>query len=462
MKPTRFSYKGKRIRAGDKHLIFRLGLMCLTPMFFFVLLAFHLPHLQAVKWAQVGIPNIGETVLSGIDTVYLAISIAVSLLVCAGLGALYFKCFPQHYKQLEHRQAIAQMVVSNGWCDTSDGKSDSWFQDLGQSGKKRIVRFPQVWYFMRKGVIHLTVKISMDKHQKQLADLESKIEPGLFCETISKSYHDGYLSYGFLYNAALARIGIADVTVTDGAMKLMHHISWRFDSLPHMLIAGGTGGGKTYFLLTIIQALVRANAVLYVLDPKNADLADLAAVMPSVYHKKEDMIDCLNQFYEDMMAQSAAMKALPNYLPGQNYAYYGLPAHFLIFDEYVAFMEMVGMRESGPVMDKIKQIIMLGRQSGFFLILACQRPDAKYLQDGARDQFNFRVALGRLSEHGYSMMFGDVRKEFLPKDSKGRGYVDVGENVITEFYTPLVPAGYEFLREIGRYTAVPEDGGDVP
>jgi len=134
------------------------------------------------------------------------------------------------------------------------------------------------------------------------------------------------------------------------------------------------------------------------------------------------------------------------------YAHYGLPAHFLIFDEYVAFMELLGPRDSVPVMDKIKQIIMLGRQSGFFLILACQRPDAKYLQDGARDQFNFRVALGRLSEHGYSMMFGEVKKAFFPKTIKGRGYVDVGENVITEFYTPLVPAEYDFLGEIGRYT----------
>ena len=46
-------------------------------------------------------------------------------------------------------------------------------------------------------------------------------------------------------------------------------------------------------------------------------------------------------------------------------------------------------------MNKLKQIVMLGRQAGFFLILACQRPDAKYLGDGIRDQFNFRVALGR-------------------------------------------------------------------
>ena len=67
-----------------------------------------------------------------------------------------------------------------------------------------------------------------------------------------------------------------------------------------MLIAGGTGGGKTYFILTIIEALLRTNAKLYVLDPKNADLADLSAVMPEVYYRKEEITDCIDHFF--MMA----------------------------------------------------------------------------------------------------------------------------------------------------------------
>ena len=105
----------------------------------------------------------------------------------------------------------------------------------------------------------------------------------------------------------------------------------------------------------------------------------------------------------------------------------------MIFDEYVAFMEMLNTREREDVLNKLKQIVMLGRQVGFFLILACQRPDAKYLGDGIRDQFNFRVALGRMSE--------------------GCGYADTGKGVITEFYTPVVPKGYDFLREIGTLAA---------
>jgi len=162
------------------------------------------------------------------------------------------------------------------------------------------------------------------------------------------------------------------------------------------------------------------------------------------------MISCLDLFFNEMMKRNEEMKLMPGYKTGQNYASLNLKAHFLIFDEYVAFMEMIGSKENIAVLSKLKQIVMLGRQSGFFLILACQRPDAKYLGDGIRDQFNFRVALGRMSEMGYSMMFGETGKQFFLKKIKGRGYVDMGSGVITEFFTPIVPKGYDFIKEIEK------------
>ena len=60
------------------------------------------------------------------------------------------------------------------------------------------------------------------------------------------------------------------------------------------------------------------------------------------------------------------------------------------------------------------------------------------------------MALGRMSELGYSMIFGEVKKEFFFKNVKGRGYADTGKGVITEFYSPVVPKGYDLLREIKK------------
>ena len=159
----------------------------------------------------------------------------------------------------------------------------------------------------------------------------------MYCELTDKELKDSYVEYTLLYDTIANRISIEDVQAKDGRLRLMENVWWEYDKLPHMLIAGGTGGGKTYFILTLIEALLRTNAVLFVLDPKNADLADLQAIMPDVYYKKEDMLACIDRFYEEMMKRSEDMKLMENYRTGENYAYLGLPANFLIFDEYVAF-----------------------------------------------------------------------------------------------------------------------------
>ena len=49
------------------------------------------------------------------------------------------------------------------------------------------------------------------------------------------------------------RISIDEVIAENGGLRLMKNLVWEYDSLPHALICGGTGGGKTYFLLTIIE-----------------------------------------------------------------------------------------------------------------------------------------------------------------------------------------------------------------
>lgn len=134
----------------------------------------------------------------------------------------------------------------------------------------------------------------------------------------------------------------------------------------HRLIRILINNDKAKRILTVIEALLKSNAVMYVLDPKNADLADLSAVMPEVYYKKEDITACIGRFYDGMMARSETMKVLENYKTGENYAYLGLAPHFLIFDEYVAFMEMLTTKENAAVLNKLKQIVMLGRRLDIF------------------------------------------------------------------------------------------------
>lgn len=439
-------YRGTRIRFRDKDLVCR-SVVTVVVVFLSIYLAL---NSQGIKKMLIDGMNLFANEMES-ERTRMIVSLTVLLLLFGGLFFLYWRYGVSHYEKLIHRQKLARMVVDNGWYTISKEADTSFFKDVSfGKEKEKITYFPKMYYRMKKGVICISLEVRMNQFQEQFLKLEKKLESGLFCELIEKEVSHSYIEYALQYDMLGNRISIDEAIAENGSLKLMSNIYWAYDELPHMLIAGGTGGGKTYFILTIIESLLRTNAVMYVADPKNSDLADLAVILPKVTYKKEDIIDMINTFYEGMMYRTETMKQLPNYQSGKNYAYLGLEPHFFIFDEYVAFMEMLDNKESAEVLNKLKKIVMLGRQMGYFLILACQRPDAKYLGDGIRDQFNFRVALGRNSELGYTMMFGETNKDFFNKKIKGRGYVDVGTNVITEFYTPIVPKDHDILATISR------------
>ncbi|EHJ02271.1 cell division FtsK/SpoIIIE [Clostridium sp. DL-VIII] len=444
-----YKNRGKKIRASDKSLVFNFATASLTAIFSMTFLLLNIESILHINWENVSVLKSGA--LQFYITAYFVFSVIFALGVSLVSAWLYYRFQYDIIKQLIHRQKLARMILENKWYEAEQVQSNSFFKDLPSAKtKEKITHFPRMYYKLKNGLIHIQVEITMGKYQDQLLHLEKKLESGLYCELTDKELKDSYVEYTLLYDTIANRISIEDVQAEHGKLRLMKNIYWEYDKLPHMLIAGGTGGGKSYFILTLIEALLRTNSILYVLDPKNADLADLEAVMTNVYYKRDDMIACIDNFYDGMMKRNEDMKQMKGYKTGENYAYLGLPANFLIFDEYVAFMEMLGSKESTAVLNKLKQLVMLGRQSGYFLILACQRPDAKYLGDGIRDQFNFRVALGRMSEMGYGMMFGETDKDFFLKQIKGRGYVDTGTSVISEFYTPLVPKGHNFLNEIDK------------
>lgn len=443
-------YYGRRIRPRDKSLVYRSFFFRLLLLFASVFGLFHGRWLLGFYKSH-RLPERAE-LKNWCCSWYFVASVIVTVLVCCLYFYVRYHYFIDSVRRRQHIQKIACMILENGWYETEKGVQNSFFKDVPMPNKERIVWFPRIYYRMKRGELIVKTEISMGKYQDQLSHLEKKLESGLFCELVDKELRQGirgtYVEYHLLYDMIVNRIGIEEVKAEAGRLRLMKNIWWEYDNLPHMLIAGGTGGGKTYFLLTIIYALLQSSSKLVILDPKNADLADLSSVMPDVYYRKEDMMLQVRKFCEEMQECSDKMKQMPGYQTGNNYAVLGLPAHFLIFDEYVAFMEMLTSKESTELLSYLKKIIMLGRQAGFFLILACQRPDAKYLGDGIRDQFNFRVALGRVSDTGYGMMFSDADKEFFLKQIKGRGYADAGKGVVSEFYAPLVPKGYDFLKAV--------------
>ena len=307
--------KGHRIRASDKSLVFRFSACSLSGIYVMTVILLNLKHIILTDWTTY------QFIRDIKITPYMIFSIVIALLLCVITSYLYYKFRFDKLKQMKHRQKLARMILENGWYESEKTENSGYFKDLPfRENKEKITYFPKIYYRMENGLLYIQAEISLGKYQEQLLNLEKKLESGLFCELTEKELHESYVEYTLFYDMIANRIPITDVKVENGKMKLMKNIFWEYDTLPHMLIAGGTGGGKTYFILTIIEALLETNAKISVLDPKNADLADLETVLPEVYYRKEDIIDCIYRFYENMMKRSESMKQMNGYKTGENYS----------------------------------------------------------------------------------------------------------------------------------------------
>ena len=115
----------------------------------------------------------------------------------------------------------------------------------------------------------------MGKYQEQLLNLEDKLESGLYCEMTDKVLHDGYIEYTLLYDMVANRISIEEVKAEHGGLKLMKILFGSMTHFPTLLLPVVPVAEKPIFCLPSLKRCYRPMRYFFILDPKNADLADL-------------------------------------------------------------------------------------------------------------------------------------------------------------------------------------------
>ena len=315
---------------------------------------------------------------------------------------------------------------------------------------------PQVYLKQSRYKIEVRFILEGNKFQDRFLNLGSTLEVMFNGDFRNKTFDKRFITYDIAINRIDSRITINEVEVEGSKLQLMTDVTWDYIEEPHLLIGGGTGGGKTVVLMTIIYALAKIG-FMDICDPKNSDLAGLKKIPVfhgRVYTSKEDIIQCFKENVAFMEKRYELMSNSPKFQAGKNFTHYVMTPKFILVDEWAALMAKIDRDYSlqSELMEYLSQLVLEGRQAGIFIIFAMQRPDGEFIKTALRDNFMKRLSVGHLESTGYDMMFGDANKtkEFKKLDEingvkvKGRGYIANNGNLAGEFFSPYVPLDQGF------------------
>ena len=350
-----------------------------------------------------------------------------------------------------------------------------------QGGRSR-KKFPKVYLKQGKYDLRLYLGTQGSKFQDRFSRIGSELETTFFMDFMNKIDEEKFVVYELAYSAFLNRIEAKDVVLNDNyELVLSKVVKWSMTENPHLLIVGGTGGGKTVLLREILVGLLK-KCIVYIGDPKRADfvpMEDLDVLKGRVFFEKEDIAKMVADFKQTMNNRydymRAEMKKRGERELGR-FDTYGLKPTILMIDEWNALMASLNRnaKVGGQMIDDLLEIILKGRQVGSYVILAMQKPTYDDLPTKLRDNMMHHISMGRLSDSGYQMTFGDenANKKFRfierlnGKKVYGRGYSGIFGLPAQEFYAPNLTKGFSFFDVFETYSRIenphePNYQGDV-
>ncbi len=187
---------------------------------------------------------------------------------------------------------------------------------------------------------------------------------------------------------------------------------WRPALDSHLLIIGGTGGGKTICEHGIIQDLSQAGWRVWLVDGKRVEFLGYKEWrnVEFLASNIDAQIRLIHQAHETMEERY-------NLIEAGKIRIEELDPIVLIIDEVTSLLAAVdkrygetktkGMRTKPPVLDWLGNLGRLARTAKIHLVFGMQRPDTTIIDGELRDNFGARISLGPLKSAAGSYMMWD-------------------------------------------------------
>ncbi|UZP68282.1 DNA translocase FtsK 4TM domain-containing protein [Desulfovibrio mangrovi] len=201
--------------------------------------------------------------------------------------------------------------------------------------------------------------------------------------------------------------------------------------MPHLLVAGATGQGKSVFINSVLMSLLYRTTPdelkLLLIDPKRIELAVYADMPHLVHPVVTDMSQAKNALdwavhemdkrYEAMavlgvrniIGYNDKLKAMGEDRPEEYAALESMPYLVIIIDELADLM----LTAAKEVETSIVRLAQLARAAGIHLILATQRPSVDVVTGLIKANFPCRISFQVTAKHDSRTILDTVGAEHL-------------------------------------------------
>jgi S-DNA-T family DNA segregation ATPase FtsK/SpoIIIE len=230
------------------------------------------------------------------------------------------------------------------------------------------------------------------------------------------SFRDTFMAYN----------GKSRLPIVLGASSTGRPVCLDLVSMPHLLVAGTTGSGKSVFLHSVICSLVSTlspeDLKLHLVDPKRVEFKEygkLPHLDGKIIHEQLDASKELEKLVEEMadrfkILERVGVKDIQEYNQSPVVLAHPdckLPYRVLVVDEYADLMM------SGTVGTKIEgHIIRLAQKAravGIHIIIATQRPSERVITKDIRDNMPARIAFKVVDKAASRLIIGDSGADSL-------------------------------------------------
>ncbi len=169
----------------------------------------------------------------------------------------------------------------------------------------------------------------------------------------------------------------------------------------HILLCGMSGSGKSHATNLLLARIAKAenNGIVYFADFKQDEQFSYLRSCPR-YFPYNKSIEALEIVYGILKKRQSGDDKSRNPVT-------------LIWDEYVAnilALQISQKKKADDVMQKISELLMLGRSLGIRIVISSQRPDASVFPSGSRLNFGIILILGAPIKSIYEML---IPREYI-------------------------------------------------